>query len=82
MVSRTMLPWIPAVLIAMIAGILDWRYRRIPNWLTVSGLLAGIAVSAALSLVLYQTISGPLASMVRVGALLLFSLRWIVPRGM
>lgn len=41
-------PWIPAVLTATIAGILDWRYRRIPNWLTVSGLVAGIGVNAVL----------------------------------
>ncbi|MBI1740421.1 MAG: prepilin peptidase [Candidatus Koribacter versatilis] len=41
-------PWIPAVLTAIGAGILDWRYRRIPNWLTVSGLVAGIAVNTAL----------------------------------
>ena len=41
-------PWIPAVLVAMGAGILDWRYRRIPNWLTVSGLVAGIAVNTIL----------------------------------
>jgi prepilin peptidase CpaA len=32
----------------MVAGVLDWRYRRIPNWLTVSGLLAGIAVNTIL----------------------------------
>jgi prepilin peptidase CpaA len=38
-------PWIPAMLLAMGAGILDWRYRRIPNWLTVSGLVAGVAVN-------------------------------------
>ena len=41
-------PWIPAVLVAMVAGILDWRYRRIPNWLTVSGLAAGLAVNTIL----------------------------------
>ena len=41
-------PWIPAVLTAICAAVLDWRYRRIPNWLTVSGLLAGIAVNTAL----------------------------------
>jgi prepilin peptidase CpaA len=40
--------WIPAVLVAMGAGIFDWRYRRIPNWLTVSGLAAGIAVNTIL----------------------------------
>jgi prepilin peptidase CpaA len=42
-------PWIPAVLTAICAGVLDWRYRRIPNWLTVSGLIAGIGVNIALS---------------------------------
>ena len=41
-------PWIPAVLTAMCAGILDWRFRRIPNWLTVSGLIAGVGVNTAL----------------------------------
>src|SRR4030088_865144 len=41
-------PWIPAVLLAISAGILDWRYRRIPNWLTVSGFAAGIAVNTIL----------------------------------
>src|ERR1700682_324219 len=41
-------PWIPAVLLAISAGILDWRYRRIPNWLTVSGLAAGVAVNTIL----------------------------------
>src|SRR3982074_3257988 len=40
--------WIPAVLLALGAGILDWRYRRIPNWLTVSGFAAGIAVNTIL----------------------------------
>src|SRR5438128_11014412 len=34
--------WIAAVFVAAIAGWMDWRYRRIPNWLTVPGLLAGI----------------------------------------
>lgn len=32
----------------MIAGVLDWRYRRIPNWLTVSGFAAGVAVNIVL----------------------------------
>jgi prepilin peptidase CpaA len=41
-------PWIPAVLLAMGAGILDWRYRRIPNWLTLSGFAAGVAVNTIL----------------------------------
>ena len=41
-------PWIPAVLVAIAAGVLDWRYRRIPNWLTVSGFVAGVAVNTIL----------------------------------
>ena len=36
------------MLVAVGAGILDWRYRRIPNWLTVSGLVAGVAVNTIL----------------------------------
>src|SRR5260370_15948608 len=41
-------PWIPAMLVAIGAGVFDWRYRRIPNWLTVSGFAAGIAVNTIL----------------------------------
>jgi prepilin peptidase CpaA len=35
-----------AVALALIAGWTDWRSRRIPNWLTVPGLLVGVAVNA------------------------------------
>jgi len=41
-------PWAPAVVVAICAGVLDWRYRRIPNWLTVSGAAAGIAANTIL----------------------------------
>jgi len=41
-------PWAPAVVIAICAGVLDWRYRRIPNWLTVSGAAAGLAANTIL----------------------------------
>jgi prepilin peptidase CpaA len=40
--------WILPVLFALIAGVSDWRSRRIPNWLTVSGLLLGLIVNAGL----------------------------------
>jgi prepilin peptidase CpaA len=40
--------WLPAMLTALAAGFLDWRYRRIPNWLTVSGFAAGVVVSTIL----------------------------------
>lgn len=31
------------------AAIWDWRYRRIPNWLTVSGVVAGLALNTFLN---------------------------------
>ncbi len=39
--------WIFAVIVAVWAGWLDWRSRRIPNWLTVSGFLIGLALNTA-----------------------------------
>ncbi|MFZ0417192.1 MAG: A24 family peptidase [Candidatus Sulfotelmatobacter sp.] len=36
-----------AVALAAAAGVTDWRSRRIPNWLTITGLLVGIAANAA-----------------------------------
>lgn len=38
-----------AMAVAVTAGITDWRSRRIPNWLTVPGLLVGLAANAASS---------------------------------
>jgi len=34
-----------AMAMAAVAGYTDWRSRRIPNWLTVSGALIGLAVN-------------------------------------
>ena len=41
--------WVLAVVLAAVAGWMDWQYRRIPNWLTVPGLVAGIVANAAAS---------------------------------
>ena len=38
-----------AVLLSIIAGWTDFRSRRIPNWLTVSGFVAGVAVNTVLA---------------------------------
>jgi prepilin peptidase CpaA len=38
--------WVCALLFGSYAAWLDWRTRRIPNWLTVSGLLLGIIVNS------------------------------------
>jgi prepilin peptidase CpaA len=43
-----LVPWIPATIVALAAGVLDWRFRRIPNWLTVSGFAVGIVVNVAI----------------------------------
>jgi prepilin peptidase CpaA len=45
--SHAILPG--AVLLAVIAAWTDFRNRRIPNWLTVSGLFVGIALNVAAS---------------------------------
>jgi prepilin peptidase CpaA len=37
-----------AELLAVVAGYTDFRSRRIPNWLTVPGLLVGLAMNTAL----------------------------------
>jgi prepilin peptidase CpaA len=37
-----------AFALAVVAGYSDWRTRRIPNWLTVTGLIVGIVANAAL----------------------------------
>ena len=31
------------LLVAIVAGLFDWKYRRIPNWLVLLGLIAGFA---------------------------------------
>jgi prepilin peptidase CpaA len=38
--------WSGSLLVASCAGVLDWRSRRIPNWLTVPGLVVGLAANA------------------------------------
>jgi prepilin peptidase CpaA len=40
--------WISAVIVSLIAGVTDFRDRRIPNWLTVSSLFLGIALNTIL----------------------------------
>jgi prepilin peptidase CpaA len=38
--------WVLATALAVTAGWTDWRYRRIPNWLTVPGFFIGIAANS------------------------------------
>lgn len=37
--------WILALILALIAGMTDWRSRRIPNWLTVPSAVLGLSLS-------------------------------------
>jgi prepilin peptidase CpaA len=46
-VTGTHLLWGLAVLLAIVAGITDWRSRRIPNWLTVPAAALGLALNIA-----------------------------------
>ena len=41
--------WILCALLALVAGFTDWRWRRIPNQLTVTSALIGIAINTAIS---------------------------------
>jgi prepilin peptidase CpaA len=38
--------WMLAIIPALVAGWTDWRSRRIPNWLTVPTLIAGIVANS------------------------------------
>ena len=38
--------WILVGLLAIVAGWMDWRSRRIPNWLTVPGVAVGIMANS------------------------------------
>jgi len=40
--------WTFTLALTLSAALLDWRSRRIPNWLTVPGLLSGISLHAVL----------------------------------
>jgi prepilin peptidase CpaA len=44
--SQATLMWPAALILALYAGYIDWRTRRIPNWLTVSGFFLGIALNS------------------------------------
>ena len=41
--------WILTLALTLSAALLDWRMRRIPNWLTVPGLLSGLTLHTVLN---------------------------------
>lgn len=66
-----------AVLIAGVAGFLDWRARRIPNWLTVPALLAGLGMNLIVS-----GTSGGLRSLEGAGSVMMLLLPVVLLRGL
>ena len=47
--QATQFIWILTLALTILAALLDWRSRRIPNWLTVPGLLSGVVVHALIA---------------------------------
>jgi prepilin peptidase CpaA len=41
--------WTLTLLLTCLAAVWDWRSRKIPNWLTVSGVVAGITLHSVLA---------------------------------
>jgi prepilin peptidase CpaA len=68
--------WVLALALACYGGWLDWRTRRIPNRLTVSGALAGLAANAIL-----QGWHGALISLEGAGLALGLLLPFVLLRG-
>jgi prepilin peptidase CpaA len=66
-----------AVALALAAGWTDWRSRRIPNWLTVPGFLAGVAAN-----VLVNGLAGLKASVLGAGLGLLVLLPFVFLRSL
>jgi prepilin peptidase CpaA len=66
-----------AMTLAVAAGWTDWRWRRIPNWLTVPGVLAGIAANASAA-----GLSGVKTSLLGAGLGLLLLLPFVLVRSL
>jgi prepilin peptidase CpaA len=75
--SHQITTWAFALGFTFIAGRLDWRSRRIPNWLTVSGFFAGIVLNA-----MFGGWRGALASLEGAGLGLLILLPLVLMRGL
>ena len=69
--------WGLTILLAALAGWMDWRSRRIPNWLTVPGLFVGVAANA-----LVWGWAGAKASLLGAGLGLLLLLPFVLIRSL
>jgi prepilin peptidase CpaA len=68
--------WYGAIGLSLGAGWSDWRFRRIPNWLSVSGLLLGIVANS-----LIYGVAGAKAALIGAGVALGLLLPFVVLRG-
>jgi prepilin peptidase CpaA len=69
--------WALALALTLSAAVLDWRSRRIPNWLTVPGLLLGVIAHSLLS-----GWHGTLSSLEGAGLALVILLPLVLLRGL
>jgi prepilin peptidase CpaA len=69
--------WTLSLTLTISAALLDWRSRRIPNWLTVPGLLSGITANTVL-----QGWHGTLFSLEGAGLALILLLPLVVMRAL
>jgi prepilin peptidase CpaA len=65
------------VALAIVAGVMDWRSRRIPNWLTVPGLIVGVIANSA-----FSGWSGAKSSLLGAGLGLLLLLPFVLIRSL
>ncbi len=76
-VNTALLIWSLTLTFTICAGWLDWRTRKIPNWLTVSGFIAGLGVHTII-----WGWHGALASLEGAGLALLLLLPLVLLRGL
>ena len=75
--SMQIIIWALALALTLSAAVLDWRSRRIPNWLTVPGLLLGVMAHSLLS-----GWQGALTSLEGAGLALVILLPLVLLRGL
>ena len=76
-VDTALLIWALTLTFTIWAGWLDWRTRKIPNWLTVSGFVAGLGIHTIVG-----GWHGALASLQGAGLALLVLLPLVLLRGL
>src|ERR1700676_5307669 len=76
-VDTALLIWGLTLTFTILAGWLDWRTRKIPNWLTVSGFVAGLGIHTIVG-----GWHGALASLQGAGLALLVLLPLVLLRGL